>query len=92
MRFRKITTQTDDQTAFSIVKVPGLEFVWVVPTQTGMLEVPHAESDPHNVVAFNAILRRHKGPVNAAGWLEASKLYQPITLTQVSKETIQPEK
>lgn len=148
LRFRKITIETDDQTAFSVVKVLGLEYVWVIPTETGMLEVPHAENDPHNVAAFNALLRLHKGPVDAAGWLEAGKLYmailghevavpikaetgeadlcssgekcfvsfsdrsvvageaynkwtlaftapskgQPVTLTDVSKETVRPEK
>jgi len=78
LRFRKIAVQTDDQTAFSVVKVPGLEHIWVIPTDTGMLEVSNSENDPHNLAAFNALLRLHKGPVDAAGWLEAGKLYMAI--------------
>lgn len=148
LRFQKITVQSDDQTAFSVVKVPASEHVWVIPTATGMLEVSHSENDPHNLATFSALLRLHKGPVDAAGWLEAGKLYmailghkeavpmkaepgdadpcssgdecsvsfsdrpvvageaynkwtltftapskgQPVTLTDVSKETVQPEK
>ena len=78
LRFRRVTVETDDQTAFSIVQLPGLNYVWVIPTETGMLEVAHSESDPHNLAAFNAMLQLHKGPVNASGWLEAGKLYMTI--------------
>ena len=45
LRFRKMTVQTDDQTAFTVIKVPALEYIWVIPTESGMLEVAHAESD-----------------------------------------------
>jgi hypothetical protein len=75
LRFRRITAQTDDQTAFAIVKAPDLEYIWVIPTAIGMLEVAHAESDPHNLAAFNALLRLHSGPIDASGWFEAGKLY-----------------
>ncbi|MDR3675715.1 MAG: hypothetical protein P4N24_09510 [Acidobacteriota bacterium] len=78
LRFRKMTVQTDDQTAFTVVKIPALEHIWVIPTAIGMLEVAHAESDPHNVAALNALLRPHKGPMDAAGWLEAGKLYMAL--------------
>jgi hypothetical protein len=77
-RFRKVTTQTDDGMAFSVLRVPGMEHIWVIPTDTGMLEVPHSESDPHNLAAFNMLLRLHKGPVDAAGWLDIGKLYMAI--------------
>jgi len=79
LRFRKITAQADDQTAFSVVKVLGLEYIWVVPTETGMLEVSHSENDPHNLAAFNELLRTlRKGPADAAGWIEVGKLYMAI--------------
>jgi hypothetical protein len=78
LRFQKLTAQTDDQTAFSVVKVSSLQHIWVIPTETGMLEVSHSETDPHNMAAFNALLRLRKGPVDAAGWLEAGKLYMAI--------------
>lgn len=78
LRFQKITVQRDDQTAFSVVKIPALEYVWIIPTATGMLEAAHAESDPHNVAAFNALLRLHKEPIEATRWLEAGKLYMTL--------------
>ncbi len=78
LRFRKVTAQTDDETAFSILKVQGREQIWIIPTEMGMLEVPHADSDPHNVAAFNVLLQLHKGPIDAAGWIEAGKLYMAI--------------
>jgi hypothetical protein len=43
-----------------------------------MLDVSHSENDPHNLAAFNALLRLHKGPVDAAWWWEAGKLYMSI--------------
>jgi hypothetical protein len=78
LQFHKITAQSDDQTAFSVVKIPGLQCVWVIPTGAGMLEVAHMESDPHNIAAFNALLRLHQGPIDAAGWLDAGKLYMAL--------------
>jgi hypothetical protein len=42
------------------------------------LEVAHAESDPHNIAAFNALLELHKGRINAAGWLEVAQLYMAL--------------
>jgi len=78
LRFRKITVQSDDHTAFSVVKSPLLNYLWVIPTTTGMLDVAHAESDPHNVAAFNALLVVHKGPVDRSGWLEAGRLYMAL--------------
>jgi hypothetical protein len=78
LRFRRITVQSDDHTAFTVVKIPTLEAVWVIPTEKGMLEVAHSESDPHNIAAFNALLGLHKGPINVAGWIEAGSLYMTL--------------
>jgi hypothetical protein len=58
-----------------VVKIPGMKHIWVIPTNMGMLEVPHSESDPHNIAAFNALLKTiPNGLLNSAGWLEISKL------------------
>ncbi len=78
LRFRRITSETDDYTTFSVVKVASSEYVWIIPTTSGMLEVPHAESDPHNIAAFNALLRLHKAPLGASGLLEAGKFYMAL--------------
>jgi hypothetical protein len=78
LSFRKVTAQTDDDVTFSVLKVSGLGQIWVIPTGNGMLGASHSENDPHNLAAFNALLRLHKGPVDLAGWLGIGKLYMSI--------------
>jgi hypothetical protein len=79
LRFQRVTAQSDDATAFSVVKVSGSSYIWVIPTETGMLEVPHAESDPHNFAAFNALLGTLvKGPSSLAEWNAVGKLYMVL--------------
>jgi hypothetical protein len=79
LHFRKVSAQTDDETAFSVLKVSGIDYIWVVPTDTGMLEVPHAESDPHNIAAFNALLGSFpRAPLSPSDWKEVGKLYMTI--------------
>jgi hypothetical protein len=78
LRFRKTTVQSDEHTAFTVLRLPGVDYVWVIPTAGGMLEVPHAENDPHNIAAFNALLRLYKEPVRGKKWLELGKLYMAI--------------
>jgi hypothetical protein len=56
--------------------VAGLSYIWVIPTEVGMLEAPHAENDPHNIAAFNALLGTFsKTPSSAADWNAVGKLY-----------------
>lgn len=79
LQFQKINVnKTDDYTAFSVMKISPFEYVWVIPTMIGMLEVPHAASDPHNLAAFNALLHVHKHSIDVAGWVEAGKLYMAL--------------
>lgn len=79
LRFQKVSAQTDEQTAFSVLKVPGINFIWVIPTGTGMLEVPHVENDPHNIAAFNALLSSlRKPPLSRSDWEAVGKLYMSI--------------
>lgn len=79
LHFQKVSAQTDDHTAFSVLKVSGIDYLWMVPSGTGMLEVPHAESDPHNVAAFNALLNSlHKPPLSPSDWGGIGKLYMTM--------------
>jgi hypothetical protein len=79
LHFQRVTAQSDDATAFSVLKVLGINHIWVVPTETGMLEVSHAESDPHNIAAFNALLASlQKSPSAPSEWNEIGKLYMAL--------------
>lgn len=79
LHFQKVTAQSDDVTAFSVLKVAGAAHIWVIPTGDGMLEAPHAESDPHNLAAFNALLQSLcKAPTGAADWIAIGKLYMTL--------------
>ncbi|MGH9570346.1 MAG: hypothetical protein ACRD4F_11930, partial [Candidatus Angelobacter sp.] len=79
LHFQRVTAQSDDETAFSVMKVAGISHIWVIPTEVGMLEAPHAESDPHNLAAFNALLQTFsKAPSSAADWNAVGKLYMAL--------------
>jgi hypothetical protein len=76
LRFHSLSVQTDKETAFSVLKVAGIDYIWVIPTATGMLEVPHALSDPHNIAAFDALLSSlSRPPLSASDWEGVGKLY-----------------
>jgi hypothetical protein len=77
--FRKISAHTDDATAFSVMKVAGIPQIWVIPTESGMLEAPNVETDPHNLAAFNALLRSlPKHPSKPADWSAVGELYMVL--------------
>jgi hypothetical protein len=79
LHFRKISTQTDDATAFSVMEVPGIAQIWVIPTESGMLEAPNVDSDPHNLAAFNALLRSLPKPLTSSvEWRAVGKLYMAL--------------
>ena len=61
------------------MKVGGGAQIWVIPTESGMLEVPNVESDPHNLAAFNALLSSlPKAPSGSAEWNAVGKLYMTL--------------
>lgn len=78
LRFRRITAETDEHTTFSVIKAPNSEYVWIIPTSTGMLEVSHAESDPHNIAAFNAVLGLHRASLSISELWQAGKLFMAL--------------
>ena len=79
LHFQRVTAQGDDSTAFTVMKVAGISYIWVIPTEVGMLEAPHSENDPHNIAAFNALLGSFsKMPSSAADWNAIGKLYMSM--------------
>jgi hypothetical protein len=79
LHFQKVSAQTDDATAFSVMRVAGNAYIWVIPTESGMLEAPNVESDPHNLAAFNALLGiLAKAPSSLVEWNSVGKLYMVL--------------
>ena len=72
------------------IEVAGVTQIWVIPTESGMLEVPNVASDPHNLVAFNALLRSLlKPPSGQVEWNAVGKLYMAL-LGHAGAVTIEP--
>ena len=85
LRFRRISTATDVATAFTVVKVAGEQSFWIIPTASGMLRVSGVESDPHNLAAFNALLRSiPKPPSRTADWEALARLYLAVVGHEVA--------
>jgi hypothetical protein len=81
LHLHKVTAQTDDYTAFSVMRVAGNSHLWVIPTAVGMLAAPHVESDPHDIAAFNALLQSFsKNPSTADDWFGVGKLYMSLVI------------
>jgi hypothetical protein len=79
LHFKMISTRTDDFASFSVIRVPRVAQIWVIPTESGMLEVPNVESDPHNLAAFNALLRSlPKPPTGPVEWSAVGKQYMVL--------------
>jgi hypothetical protein len=79
LHFRRMSAQLDESTAFSVMEVTGVKQIWVIPTASGMLEAPNLVSDPHNVAAFNALLRSlPKAPSGLVEWNAVGRLYMAL--------------
>jgi hypothetical protein len=79
LRFRRISATDHDATAFTVVKLAGEESLWIIPTVSGMLRVSGVESDPHNLAAFNAVLRSMpRAPSSTADWDALARLYLTV--------------
>jgi hypothetical protein len=78
LRFKRISTNDDDHTAFTVLKPAGSPSFWIIPTTSGMLSV-RSVGDPHNRAAFNALLRSMPGtPSSAADWEALARLYLAV--------------
>jgi hypothetical protein len=79
LHFEKASAQTDDNTSFSVMKVPGIVQIWIIPTGSGMLKPPDVDSDPHNLAAFNALLRYlPKRKPSETDWTAVGRLYMAM--------------
>jgi len=74
--FQSIATTSDDQSAFSVVQLRKSPYLWVIPLFDHSRECPGLENDPHNIAAFNALLRSlPTNPSRPADWSGLGKLY-----------------
>lgn len=79
LRFRRLSAATEEATAFTVLKAAGAQTVWIIPTASGMLRVSGVESDPHNIAAFNALLRSMPKPMSStADWEALARLYLAV--------------
>jgi hypothetical protein len=76
--FRSIPTRLDDHTQFTLVFVSHTQQLWVIPIESGMLEYPHIESDPHNLAAFNRIISSDRTPQSEMEWESLSMSYLAV--------------
>ncbi len=92
LRFRNISAGTDDLTMFSVMNVSGSPYLWVVPNYNGMTAPGHVESDPHNIAAFNALLRSlPKKPSNSDDWRELGLLYMAFVVGEDKPISLQED-
>lgn len=79
LHFGRVSTHDDEYTAFTVLKAADVQAIWVVPTNSGMLRVPGAECDRHNMAAFNAVLRSMpRRPSKPAEWEALARLYLAV--------------
>jgi hypothetical protein len=79
LRFRRLSAATEEATAFTVLKAAGAQTLWIIPTASGMLRVSGVESDPHNIAAFNALLRSMPKPASStADWEALARLYLAV--------------
>jgi hypothetical protein len=78
LRFKRISTNDHDGTAFTVLKPAGWPSFWIIPTTSGMLMVKSVD-DPHNRAAFNALLRSMpRTPSSAADWEALARFYLTV--------------
>jgi hypothetical protein len=68
----------DDYREFSVIQGSEASRVWVVPIESGMVGYPHTEDNPHNIAAFNDLLRFAPRKPDENLLLELGNLYQFI--------------
>src|SRR5580658_6369041 len=74
--FRRVTSQSDDQSAFSVLQVSGSSYLWIVPLYEHSSEFQNYEGDPHNIAAFNAFLGSlSAAPSKPVDWEDIGRLY-----------------
>jgi hypothetical protein len=70
--------ELDDYRAVTLVQANPNSRVWLIPTYFGMVSFPHTEQDPHNLAAFNDLLRVAALNAKDNQLIDLSNLYQSI--------------
>jgi hypothetical protein len=66
----------DNYRTFAVIQGSTTSRVWVIPIEFGMVLYPHVEGNPHNIAAFNDLLRAASSKPNESMLLELGNLYQ----------------
>jgi len=78
LRVNEETIRLDDYREFTIIQGTRESQIWVIPIEYGMVMFSHVEDDPHNIAAFNDLLRVATRKPDENLLLELGNLYQFI--------------
>jgi hypothetical protein len=79
----------DNYPEFTLIQSSSDSRLWVIPIEHGMVGYPHNENNPHNIAAFNDLLRAAKHKPGDDLLIELGNLYQFIV---GSEEWFDPER
>lgn len=66
----------DNYRTFTVIHGSATSRVWVIPIEFGMIRYPYVEGNPHNIAAFNDLLRAASRKPDESMLLELGNLYQ----------------
>jgi hypothetical protein len=66
----------DNYRTFAVIQGSATSRVWVIPIEFGMVMYPHVEGNPHNIAAFNDLLRAASRKLDESLLFELGDLYQ----------------
>jgi hypothetical protein len=66
----------DDYRTFTLIQGSTASRVWVIPIEFGMVMYPYIEGNPHNIAAFNDLLRAASRKPDESLLPELGNLYQ----------------
>jgi hypothetical protein len=66
----------DDYRTFTVIQASTTFPVWIIPIESGMVMYPHVEGNPHNIAAFNDLLRCSSRKADENMLFELGDLYQ----------------
>jgi hypothetical protein len=66
----------DNYRTFTVIQGSATSRVWIIPIEFGMVMYPDVEGNPHNIAAFNDLLRAASRKPDESLLLELGNLYQ----------------
>lgn len=80
----------DDYREITLLRASTGSRLWLIPIEKGMVGFPGTPSDPHNLAAFNDLLRVAQFRVTDDNLPEVSDLYQFLVRMEVNPNPHQP--